>query len=176
VRGLAFAGGLAAAAAATAVLVVVLGDGPVAPTVGEVVEVARRGPTGPAPPPAVGDPNVLAVSVGGVAFPDYSRAFGWRAFGERADALDGRRTVTVYNRAGGREVAYAIVSGSPLAWPDGVRTTRRDGVELRTLGSEGATVVTWLRDGHTCVLAGEGVPPAVLRDLAAWMGDGSVAF
>ena len=154
----------------------VLAGGPAAPSFGEAVDVAKRGPTAPAPPTAPGDPNLLAASVSGVAFPDYSRAFGWRPVGERADELHGRRTATVYYRRGGREVAYTIVSGEPLAWPEGARTTRRDGIELRSLAADGASVVTWLRDGHTCVLAGEDVRPEALRELAAWMGEGSIAF
>ena len=38
------------------------------------------------------------------------------------------------------------------------------------------TVVTWLRDGHTCVLSGSGVPRRTMLELAAWKGDGAVAF
>jgi hypothetical protein len=173
----AFAGSLAAAAAiAAAVLAVVLVGGARGPTVGEAVESAQRGPTDGAPETADDDPNLLAASVSGVAFPDYSRAFGWRAVGERTDELDGRQTRTVFYGRGGRQVSYTIVAGKPLAWPENSRTTRRDGIELRSLENDGTTVVTWLRNGHTCVLAGDGVRQAVLLELAAWMGDGSVRF
>jgi hypothetical protein len=33
---------------------------------------------------------------------------------------------------------------------------------------DGATIVTWLRDGHTCILAAKGVDARVLLKLAAW--------
>jgi hypothetical protein len=36
--------------------------------------------------------------------------------------------------------------------------------------------VTWLRDGHSCVLAGKGVERSALLELAAWKGDGAVTF
>ena len=42
--------------------------------------------------------------------------------------------------------------------------------------TDGEPAVTWLRGGHTCVLAGQGVPEDTLLELAAWKGDGAVAF
>jgi hypothetical protein len=36
------------------------------------------------------------------------------------------------------------------------------------LRSGAATIVTWLRDGHTCVLAARGVDASVLLRLATW--------
>jgi hypothetical protein len=166
----------AALAVAAAVVLAVVAGGPNAPSFNEAAGVAQLGPTGPAPPPDSGDPNLLAASVDGVAFPDYSRAFGWRAKGERSDELDGRTSRTIYYRRGGRDVAYTIVSGEALTWPAGARTMRRDGVELRLLARDGAAVVTWIRDGRTCVLSSEGTAVNELVELAAWMGEGSVEF
>jgi hypothetical protein len=37
-------------------------------------------------------------------------------------------------------------------------------------------IVTWVRDGHTCVLSGVGAEAATLLDLAAWKGKGAVRF
>jgi hypothetical protein len=39
----------------------------------------------------------------------------------------------------------------------------------------GATVVSWLRDGHLCVLAGRGVSGATLLAVASWQERGTVA-
>ncbi len=172
----ALVGGLAAAIGIAVVVAVVLVAGSGAPTVAETAELADRGASAPAPAVDAGDSNLLAASVGGVAFPNYSKAFGWRASGERTDELDGRRATTVYYRSRGREIAYSIVSGEALAWPGDARRAVREGIELRSLRLEGATVVTWRRMGRTCVLSGAGVSRDELLELAAWMAEGSVSF
>ena len=172
---LALVGGVAAGLAAAA-LVVVLVAGSGAPTIGEVAELAQRDPASPAPAADAADPKLLAASVDGVAFPNYSETFGWKSSGERTDELDGRATRTVYYQRGGREIAYSIVPGEALEWPDGAQRTTREGVELRSFESGDSTVVTWLRDGRTCVLSGPGVAREELLELAAWMGEGSVSF
>ena len=41
-------------------------------------------------------------------------------------------------------------------------------MRYRVLHTGGTTVVTWLRDGHTCILAARGVDASVLVDLATW--------
>ena len=176
-RWLPLAGGLAAAAA-VAVLVVVLlpGSEPDAPTVAEAAALAERGALSPAPQPDEGEPNLLTASVAGVPFPDYREMFGWRAAGQRSDELEGREAGTVYYDREGREIAYTIVSGEALEWPPGSVRTTRDGVELRSLENDTGTVVTWLRDGRTCVLSGPGVARDELLELASWSGDGTVPF
>ena len=147
-----------------------------APTIDETADLARRGPDEPAPSAYGADPNLLAASVAGVSFPNYEEMFGWRASGQRSDDLDGRQTRTVFYARDGSEIAYSIVSGEQLEWPPGAKQTTREGIELRSFERDGSTVVTWLRDGHTCVLSGAGVPREELLELAAWMGDGSVSF
>jgi hypothetical protein len=43
--------------------------------------------------------------------------------------------------------------------------------------TEGETrIVTWLRDGRSCVLSGRGVSDEELLTLASWTGRGSVPF
>jgi hypothetical protein len=37
-------------------------------------------------------------------------------------------------------------------------------------------VVTWTRDGRTCVLSGVGVDDETLVKLAVWNGEGAVSF
>ena len=49
--------------------------------------------------------------------------------------------------------------GGVIAW--------RRGVSYRLLSENGAAVVTWLRDGHLCVVSGRGVPSSTLRLLSA---------
>ena len=90
-----------------------------------------------------------------------------RAFGQRTDKLGGRPVVTVYYQLHGKRVAYSIVGGSALPEPR-AGAVRLGGVETRTFDSRGRTVVTWRRSGHTCVLSGEGVSAAALRQLAEW--------
>ena len=70
---------------------------------------------------------------------------------------------------------------SPTRSSQAMRSTRRrtrarpprGGVEYRTFRADGRTVVTWERDGHTCVLSGEAVRPAELLALADWRGQGA---
>ena len=74
-------------------------------------------------------------------------ASGWTPTGTRTDSLHGRRAATVFYAApDGTRVAYTIVGGKTLAgtpsWEHAVRTEHRDG----------RWIVTWERDGKTCVL------------------------
>jgi hypothetical protein len=41
-------------------------------------------------------------------------------------------------------------------------------VSYRLLTENGAAVVTWLRDGHLCVVSGHGVSSTTLLKLASW--------
>ncbi len=52
------------------------------------------------------------------------------------------------------------VGGGVIAW--------RGGVSYRLLNENDAAVVTWLRDGHLCVVSGRGVSSATLLGLASW--------
>jgi hypothetical protein len=166
------AAGLAAAAAVAVLVVLVAGGGP---SVDSMVAAALRPPVA-----AVSvDPNqerLLRQQVEGVRFPNYAGKFGWEAAGMRTDELDGRLTRTVFYRRDGRDVAYTIVAGDALPWPDDAARAEREGIELRSFTQDGRTVVTWLRQGHTCVLSGEGVDARTLIELAAWKGQGAVSF
>ena len=166
----------AAAAVAIAVGVVAL------PGTDPTVDRGRRAGRSSLPPsrrpqPEPEQPTLLAASFEGLSYPDWEDEFGWRAVGERSDELDGRATNTVfYENAEGARIAYTIVSGDALDPPaDGERSVV-EGVELDAFAADGSPAVTWLRDGHTCVLAGDGVEEETLLELAAWKGDGAVAF
>jgi hypothetical protein len=177
-RRLVLAGGLAATLAATLLVVAVVldGGGPAPPTVLEAASLAQRGAAAPAPASDRQQPKLLTAAVAGVRFPALGAKFGWRASGTRADELAGRATQTVYYDRRGRRIAYTIVSGAALEWPARARRTVREGIELRILERGTATIATWRRAGHTCVLSGDSVPAGELLELAAWKGDGTVAF
>jgi hypothetical protein len=135
-------------------LVVLLQGGTTAPTVPQTAHFALAASTMPSPSEDASHRGLLRLRVDGIPFPYYERTIGWKTAGSRTDSLGGRRVVTVfYTASGGGRVGYAIVSGSPLASTAGT-TVDRDGVRftVRQLGS--AHLVTWLRSGHTCVIAG----------------------
>lgn len=159
------------AAALLVALVLPLGGGL---TVEDTLAAATR----PIDSPAMPDPRndkLLREQVDGVRFPNFAGKFGWRAVGVRVDELEGRDMRTVFYERGGKRIAYTIVGGEQLEWPD-VEPTVRDGVKLRPFDEEGREVVTWLRGGQTCVLSGDGVSSDTLLELAAWKGMGSVKF
>jgi hypothetical protein len=174
-RRFALGGALAGATAAAAVLVaLLLPGGAGGPTVVEAAELANRPPTEPAPGP--GEPKLLDASAFGLPFPDWAEKFGWEASGRRVDELDGRRAVTVFYEKDGREIAYTIISGEALPAPDPSAAATREQTPLRYVKTDGRTIVTWERNGLTCVLSGSGVPATKLLDLAAWKGLGAVPF
>jgi hypothetical protein len=102
----------------------------------------------------------------GLYFPNWERQLGWSASGQRTDTINGRPAVTVYYTWQGHEVAYTIVGAPPLRLP-AADSTWVNGTRVRTMTLDGRLVVTWRRDGHTCVLSASGVPAAQLRLLAA---------
>ena len=175
-RRLALGGGLAgAAAAAVLAVVLVLSGGSESPSVLEGARLADRPSTGPvAVDPS--NPKLLAADVEGVPFPNWSRRFGWRQAGIRSDALGDRETRTVLYEHAGKRIAYTIVSGDGIAAPSDATTTRRNGVNLHFLSDRGRRVVTWWRNGRTCVLSASDVSDRELLKLASWKGDGAVPF
>ena len=82
-------------------------------------------------------------------------------------------TAAMLNLNTGTEPVWSAQGAYPLvAWKRG---------ERRELCLEGTAItagaaVTWLRDGHTCVLSGVGVPEDTLTKLAVWKGKGAVTF
>jgi len=169
------AGGLAlAAAVAVLVLVIAAGGGGSRLTMHEAVALTLRPSTAPAPAEDRGTGR-LAVSVGGVAFPDWED-LGWRATGVRTDRAGGRMVTTVfYANARGQRVGYAIVAGTPAPAVGGGAVSWRDGRRYRLLVQDASHVVSWQRDGHLCVVSGRGVDSATLLALAGWQEDGRTA-
>jgi hypothetical protein len=161
----ALGGTLTAAAVAVALVV---GGGAAGPTVNDAAALALAHPTGGAPA-VVGGVN-LDASVGGITFPNYTYEWPkWKATGARHDTVGGRDATTITYSGPKGDVGYTIVDGKPLPIPEHARSVSRSGVDMVVYEKNGATVVTWRQDGHTCVLAGRG--PGVESQLvkfASW--------
>lgn len=171
------AGGVATACACVALALVVLPSGAGDPTVFEAAALAQRPASSATPARLPGRPGLLDRRAEGLDFPDWEAKFRWRATGARVDELDGRRATTVfYENPGAVRIGYTILSGPAIDPPKGARVAVREGTELRIIERGGRRVVTWLRGGHTCVLSGAGVKPAVLLDLAGWRAKGAITF
>jgi hypothetical protein len=118
----------------------------------------------------------LAATVDGVAFPYWEERFGWRSTGARSDRIGGRTVTTVfYTNARGQRIGYAIVAGTPAPRAGGGVVTWRGDTPYRLLSEDGFPVVSWLRDGHLCIVAGRGVRSGTLLQLASWDDRGAVA-
>jgi hypothetical protein len=167
----------ATVAVAAAVLAIVILPGGADPSVTDAAALSELPAAEPAPTATPDQPTLLAASFEGLSYPNWEREFGWRAVGQRSEELDGRDAHTVYyENADGARIGYTIVAGDALDEPSGAKRSTVDGVELAAFEADGANGVTWLRDGHSCVLAGEGVERSTLLELAAWKGDGAVTF
>jgi hypothetical protein len=155
--------GLAVAIAAIVIAV----QGTSAPTVTQTAHFALAAATSPPPAEEKADDDLLTAHVGSVQFPSYADTVGWRATGARRDSLNGRTVVTVfYNTPGGIRAGYSIVSGSTLAEPDG-RWVTAHGIRYTFARVGSARLITWRRDGHTCVIAGRSLSERTLLALAA---------
>ena len=147
-------------------LVFVFGSGSTAPSVDQTARLGLASATAAAPPRDATHPALLAAAVDGIPFPYYGANHGWQATGSRTQLVHERKIVTVYYRAqDGTRVGYSIVPGSSLSNGGGPSTVR-GGVRY-WFGVEGSgRYVTWVRGGHTCVIAGRAVPDRVLLRLA----------
>jgi hypothetical protein len=137
-------------------------------SVGQAVAPTLRAATLPAPHESLAHKAQLEAAVDGVPFPYWGERFGWHSTGARADRINGHTVKTVfYTNSGGQRVGYAIFAGAPQPRAGGV-VAWRDGVSYRLLDEHGVAVVTWLRAGHLCVVAGRGVSSTTLLRLASW--------
>ncbi len=163
-------------AALVVAMVVVFSGGSGPPSVSAVSLLSLRGPALAAPAPQPDNPSLLRTEVDGVAFPEWGE-LSWDTSGARRDTLEDREMTTVfYTGKSGAQIGYTIVSGEALDVPDGRRATV-NGVALTVVEDGGRRIVTWQRDGHTCVLSAPvNVPAPRLLELAAWKGGGDVPF
>ncbi len=170
--------GVVGALAALATIVGLAATGPAAPTVALAATVAVRPAVASVGEPPDDSVTLPGVRAAGLPFPYWEDRFGWRATGARTDRIDGRVMTTVFYRRGGRQIAYTIVSGRPLAPGMGpVRTLTRARTELASFSTTtGQRVLTWLRRGHTCVLSGQNVPLNALLEFASWRAHGQIPY
>lgn len=151
--------GAAAAACVALVLVLTSGTSATPPTVVSASLVALERPTGPAP-------ARLVAAGTNIVFPDWS-TLGWPRTGTRSDQLGGRAITTeFFDSPGGGTVGYAIVAGAPLSWGANGVTTSEGGQRYALIVAGGAQIVTWVQDGHTCILASRTTSPGALLRLA----------
>ncbi len=167
--------GAAAALGAVAVVAVVLAlsGGSSSPTAAPSLLQASSSALGPLTQPAPAksrrNPNLLAASAAGIAFPYWGDRFGWQAAGARTDTVAGRSVTTVvYTHRGAGRVWYSIVSGAALPVPAGSAAIERHGVSFHVVRAANPTVVTWREAGHTCILTARAVDARTLVHLAAW--------
>ncbi len=170
--------GLAGMLAALAAIVGLASTGPAAPTVALAATVAARPAVASVGQPPDDSVRLPGVRAAGLPFPYWEDRFGWRATGARTDRIDGRAMTTVFYRRGGRQIAYTIVSGRPLApGTSPVRTLTRARTELAIFSTiPGQHIVTWMRRGHTCVLSGQNAPLNALLELASWRAHGQIPY
>jgi hypothetical protein len=157
------------AAVALGLLMVLLPLGPAqAPALSEVAALAERGIDAPAPDADPERRGFLAGEADGIPYPDWSDRFGWTADGARVDELADRRAETVFYEHDGHHIGYTIIDGDALEPPGDARRTVRNGVELYAYKDGPRDVVTFEREGRTCVLSGEVLERETLLTLAAW--------
>jgi hypothetical protein len=166
--------GAAAAVALTAVLVLPSGAG--GPTISEAAKLNELPATNPSAPSDPADPLLLAVTAQGLPYPNFDPEFGWRSAGQRSDEIEGRDATTVFYERGGKRIGYTILSGEGIEPPEDATRTVQNDVRLAAFSDGGQQIVTWWRDGHSCVLSGKGVSEEELKELASWKGDGAVPF
>jgi hypothetical protein len=168
------AGGLVAA---LVVAVVLIAGGGGAPSVLATASLAARGPVLPPPPEDEANEALLQSSIDGVPFP-YWGPLKWESVGARDDKIEGRNARTVYyDNPKGVRAAYTILGGDAVDPPSDARKRTDKGVQLYVVEDKGRRIVTWERNGHTCVLSAPlAVPEQKLLDLAAWQGGGDVPF
>ena len=132
---------------------------PTATTVVRVSKVALARPTANAP--------VTLVAAGTtIAFPNWAHR-GWPSTGLRSDRLGGRAVTTEFYRSyEAGTLGYAIVSGAPLDWGGAGSSVVLSGEHYVLIRSGGAQLVSWVQQGHTCVLASRTASAKTLLALA----------
>jgi len=168
-------GALTSAAAAIVIaLALIVGSGASGPTLSAAAAFTLKPALGPAPGHSFD--GALDLDVDGVPYPYWQDEYGWRATGSRVDRIDGREATTVFYSKGNRRIGYTIVTGKPVGVPGSAEVTMKHGTRFRSVPFKGATVVTWERRGHSCILSGKNVTRAQLLKLAGWQDKGALPY
>jgi hypothetical protein len=175
-RRLVLAGAVAVTTLAALLAIALNAGSPSGPTIAQAATLATRAATAPSPTRDAAHPTLTSASFAGVRYPDWKDRFGWRLAGQRTDAIDGRATRTVFYRHAHHRIGYTVISGKPLKRPAGAQRLVVNGVEMYRYRDGRNTVVTFVRNGHTCVLAGYVHFASTLPKLASWNGDGAIRF
>jgi hypothetical protein len=160
---------VAVGAAAAAVIAGLSGPGADSgPSVAQAAVLGALPATAPAPAVDRVRSGVLRQSVDSVAFPDWRAGLHLAAVGQRVDQLAGRQAKTVfYVSPSAGQIGYTIVAGRPLALGHAAATLVRDSASFETMRLDGRAVVTWQRNGHTCILSSSGSGTSRLLALAS---------
>jgi hypothetical protein len=169
-----FALGLSGAVGALVWVLAAIGGGQAALTVADAATLAARPATAAVFEPPDDHATLPNLRGAGLPFPYWEDRFGWKATGARDDHVGGRALTTVFYRHDGRRIAYTIVPGTRLPSVPGAKTITRSGIVVRVSTDDRRLIVTWLRQGHTCVLSGVDVPLSTLTALAVWRSHGAV--
>jgi hypothetical protein len=155
--GLSLAGALAAIV--LAIVLVLPGGTPGAPSISQAATFGTRAPDAAAPSVDTVNAAFLQAHVGSLKFPSWAPEA--TVVGERTDRLDGRTVTTVYYRQNNQLIAYSIVSGRPLKVPYDWNASAYTATRLID-----RNLVAWREDGHTCLVSAAGVSPRALLWLA----------
>ena len=149
-----------ATACAAAAVALLLAAGPAAPSVVRAAKLALAAP-------AAGAPATLTATGTSIRFPNWS-ALGWPSAGVRHDSVGGRSLTTEFYRSyEAGTLGYTISSGAPLRWGAGRVRAEVSGEVYELISSGGARIVTWVQDGHTCILASRTATAQAMLALAA---------
>jgi hypothetical protein len=170
--------GLALAAAAILALVLVLAVQVLRPApeaTSERFAALAQEPASAPPPAPDAQPGLLDERFAGVVFPDWS-GLDWYATGTRTDRIDGREAHTVFYEHHGHRVSYTVVDGAPLDVPEDARPAAVPGMAMWAFEDGSRDVVTFVRHGRTCVVAGDVLERSTLLELAAWRAGGALTI
>ena len=173
----ALAGAVATVAAAVVLAVALVAELGSHPTIAEAARPSALAATAPAPAQDARRPTLLRASFAGVTYPDWNREFGWRTTGRRHDSLEGGRSAeTVFYQHTHHRIGYTVVSGKPLKPPGHAQRFVVNGLQMLAYKDGRRDVVTFERNGRTCVLAGVVHRRSTLVKLASWKADGALVF
>jgi hypothetical protein len=171
------AGAVATAAVAVVLALTLVAELGSHPTIAEAARPSALAATAPAPAQDAGRPTMLRASFAGVTYPDWNRQFGWRTTGRRHDSLEGGRTAeTVFYQHTHHRIGYTVVSGKPLQRPGHAQRFVVNGLQMLAYKDGRRDVVTFERNGRTCILAGVVHRRSTLVKLASWKADGAIVF
>jgi len=173
----ALAGAVATVAAAVVLALTLVTHLGTHPTIAEAAHPSALAATAPAPAQDARRPTLLRASFAGVTYPDWKRRFGWRTTGRRHDSLEGgRSSETVFYQHTHHRIGYTVVSGKPLKRPGHAQRFMVNGLLMLAYKDGRRDVVTFERNGRTCVLAGVVHHRSTLIKLASWKAEGAIAF